>query len=31
MDLVYLALVAAFWLLLIGMVQGCARLEGALK
>jgi hypothetical protein len=31
MDLVYLALVVAFWLLLVGMAKGCARLEGPAK
>jgi hypothetical protein len=28
MELVYLALFVAFWLLLAGMAAGCARLEG---
>ena len=28
MDFVYLALGAAFWLLMIGMAKGCARLGG---
>jgi len=28
MDLAYLALFVAFWLLLAGMAAGCARLEG---
>jgi hypothetical protein len=28
MDVVYLALVALLWLLLIGMTVGCARLGG---
>lgn len=27
MDLVYIALFVVFWLLLVGMVVGCARLE----
>ena len=31
MDVVYLALLAVFWLLLIGMAVGCARLGGAAK
>ena len=26
MDVVYLALVVAFWLLLVGMAKGCAKL-----
>jgi hypothetical protein len=29
MDLAYLALGLVFWLLLAGMVAGCARLGGA--
>jgi len=28
MDVVYLALVVAFWLLLVGMATGCAKLGG---
>ena len=28
MDVVYLALVAAFWLLLAAMARGCAKLGG---
>lgn len=28
MDIAYLALVAAFWLLLVGMAMGCAKLGG---
>ncbi len=28
MDVVYLALVAAFWLLMVGMAKGCAELGG---
>jgi len=28
MDLVYLALFVVFWLLLVGMAAGCARLGG---
>jgi len=28
MDVVYLALVGVFWLLLAGMSVGCAKLEG---
>ena len=28
MDVVYLALVVALWLLLVGMAAGCARLGG---
>jgi hypothetical protein len=28
MDIVYLALAAAFWLLLVGMAVGCAKLGG---
>jgi hypothetical protein len=31
MDIVYLALIAAFWLLLVGMAVGCARLGGPAK
>jgi hypothetical protein len=27
-DVVYLALVVAFWLLLVGMAKGCAKLGG---
>jgi len=27
MDLIYLGLFVAFWLLLVGMAQGCALLE----
>ena len=28
MDVVYLALVAVFWLLVAGMALGCAKLRG---
>ena len=28
MDVAYLALVAVFWLLLVGMAVGCAKLGG---
>jgi len=28
MDIVYLALAAAFWLLMVGMAAGCAKLGG---
>jgi hypothetical protein len=28
MDIVYLALVAAFWLILAAMAKGCAKLGG---
>lgn len=28
MDIAYLALVAAFWLLMVGMARGCAKLGG---
>lgn len=28
MDIAYLALVAAFWLILAAMTKGCARLGG---
>ena len=28
MDVVYLALVVVFWLLLVGMARGCATLGG---
>jgi len=31
MDVVYLALVVAFWLLLVGMAVGCAKLGGPAK
>jgi hypothetical protein len=31
MDVVYLALVVAFWLLLVGMAEGCAKLGGPAK
>jgi hypothetical protein len=31
MDVVYLALVALFWLLLVGMAVGCSRLGGSAK
>ena len=31
MDLVYIALVVAFWLLLVGMAKGCATLGGPAK
>ena len=30
MDVVYLALAVAFWLLLVGMAKGCAKLGGPL-
>ena len=29
MDVVYLALGVALWLLVVGMAKGCARLGGA--
>ncbi len=29
MDAAYLALAVVFWLLLIGMAAGCAKLQGA--
>lgn len=29
MDVVYIALSLACWLLLVGMARGCAKLEGA--
>lgn len=28
MDIVYLALAAAFWLLMVGMATGCSKLGG---
>ena len=28
MDIVYVALVVAFWLILVAMAAGCARLGG---
>ena len=28
MDVVYAALVAAFWLLMVGVAKGCAKLGG---
>lgn len=31
MDIVYLALAAAFWLLMVGMATGCAKLGGPAK
>lgn len=31
MDIAYLLLVAAFWLLMVGMARGCAKLGGAGK
>jgi len=31
MDAVYILLTAAFWLLLVGMARGCAKLAGARK
>lgn len=31
MDIVYIALIAAFWLLLTGMAAGCAKLGGPAK
>ena len=31
MDVVYLALVVVFWLLLAGMARGCALLGGETK
>jgi hypothetical protein len=31
MDIAYLALAAALWLLMVGMVVGCAKLEGSAK
>lgn len=31
MDSVYLVLVVAFWLLLVGMAKGCAKLGGPAK
>jgi hypothetical protein len=31
MDVVYLALVVVFWLLLAGMARGCALLGGGTK
>ncbi len=31
MDVVYVALVAAFWLMLVGMAEGCSKLGGPAK
>lgn len=31
MDIVYIALVVVFWLLLVGMAVGCAKLGGPAK
>ena len=31
MDFVFLALTAAFWLLLVGMAVGCTKLGGPAK
>jgi hypothetical protein len=31
MDVVYLVLVVAFWLLIAGMARGCALLAGGTK
>lgn len=31
MDVVYLALVVVFWLLMAGMARGCAKLGGDSK
>jgi len=31
MDVVYLALIIAFWLLLVGVAEGCAKLGGPAK
>ena len=31
MDLAYLFLIAAFWLLMVGMARGCAKLGGAAR
>jgi hypothetical protein len=31
MDVAYLALVAVLWFLTVGMVIGCAKLEGPAK
>jgi hypothetical protein len=31
MDVIYLALGAVLWLLMVGMVLGCAKLEGSAK
>ena len=31
MDIVYLALGAVLWLLMVGMAMGCARLGGPAK
>jgi len=28
MDVVYIALAVAFWLILVGMAKGCAKLGG---
>jgi hypothetical protein len=31
MDIIYIALTAAFWLLLAGMAVGCAKLGGPVQ
>ena len=31
MDFVYVALVVVFWLMLVGMALGCAKLGGSVK
>ena len=31
MDVVYIALAVAFWLLIVGMARGCALLVGGKK
>jgi hypothetical protein len=31
MDIAYIALVAVFWLLLVGMAVGCAKLGGPVQ
>lgn len=31
MDVIYLALFVVFWLLLVGMATGCAKLGGPAK
>ncbi len=31
MDVIYIALSIAFWLLLVGMAKGCAKLGGFSK
>lgn len=31
MDVVYLAIVVSFWLFLVGMAAGCAKLGGPAK